>query len=60
MNSYSTTGIPTDFVYTGKAFYAALIYCRKNYFAVGDRLLLVHTGGLQGNLSLPKGTLIFG
>jgi 1-aminocyclopropane-1-carboxylate deaminase len=57
---YSTTGIPTDFIYTGKVFFAAFDLLKKNYFAAGDRLLLIHTGGLQGNLSLPNGTLIFG
>ena len=57
---YQATSIPTDFVYTGKAFYAALDLFKKHYFKSGDKVLLVHTGGLQGNLSLPKGTLIFG
>jgi 1-aminocyclopropane-1-carboxylate deaminase len=57
---YEKTGIPTDFVYTGKGFYATVDLLRKGYFTAGDKLLLVHTGGLQGNLSLPKGTLIFG
>lgn len=57
---YAETGIPTDFVYTGKAFLAAFALLRKNYFGQGANVLLVHTGGLQGNRSLPKGTLIFG
>jgi 1-aminocyclopropane-1-carboxylate deaminase len=56
---YSKTGIPTDFVYTGKAFYAAFDLLNKNYFTSMDRLLIIHTGGLQGNRSLKKGTLIF-
>ncbi|RYD88150.1 MAG: 1-aminocyclopropane-1-carboxylate deaminase, partial [Sphingobacteriales bacterium] len=29
------------------------------YFPMGSRLLLLHSGGLQGNRSLPAGTLIF-
>lgn len=57
---YKKTAIPTDFVYTAKTFYAAFDLLQKGFFTAGDRLLLVHTGGLQGNLSLPKGTLIFG
>lgn len=57
---YERTGIPTDFVYTGKAFFAAYDLVRKNYFPAGSRLLLVHTGGLQGNRSLKKGSLIYG
>lgn len=58
-NFYERTGIPTDFVYTGKAFYAAFDLLSKNKFSATDRILLIHTGGLQGNASLPKGTLIF-
>lgn len=56
---YSRTGIPTDFVYTGKAFFAVLDLVRNRYFTEEDKVLLVHTGGLQGNGSLEKGTLIF-
>lgn len=57
---YQKSGIPTDFVYTGKVFYAVIDLFKKGYFSDQDQVLLVHTGGLQGNLSLPKGTLIFG
>lgn len=46
-----TYGIPLDYVYTAKMFYGVMDMIRKGFFA-GDRLLLVHTGGLQGNLSL--------
>jgi len=56
---YEQTGIPTDFVYTAKASYAAKDLLEKGFFKPEDKLLLVHTGGLQGNGSLPKGTLIF-
>lgn len=56
---YSKTGIPTDFVYTGKLFYAAHDLVQKQYFTEGERVLIIHCGGLQGNLSLPKGLLIF-
>ncbi|MDQ6610548.1 MAG: 1-aminocyclopropane-1-carboxylate deaminase, partial [Bacteroidota bacterium] len=56
---YFKTNIPTDFVYTAKAFYAAFDLLNKNYFRPTDTLLIVHTGGLQGNRSLKKGTLIF-
>jgi 1-aminocyclopropane-1-carboxylate deaminase len=57
---YEKTGVPTDFVYTAKAFFAAFDLVRKDFFSPADRILLVHTGGLQGNFSLPKGTLIYG
>lgn len=56
---FGVTGIPTDFVYTGKLFYGARDLIQQNHFPHGSRLLLIHSGGLQGNLSLRKGTLIF-
>jgi len=56
---YDNTGIPTDFVYTGKLLFATLDLIEKGYFAPGSRLLVVHSGGLQGNRSLPPGTLHF-
>jgi 1-aminocyclopropane-1-carboxylate deaminase len=56
---YMRTRIQTDFVYTAKAFYAAFDLLKKNYFNPTDRLLILHTGGLQGNRSLKNGTLIF-
>lgn len=51
--------VPLDFVYTGKLFYAVANLIRANYFPPGSRLLLIHSGGLQGNRSLLPGTLIF-
>ncbi|NOT52851.1 MAG: pyridoxal-phosphate dependent enzyme [Chitinophagaceae bacterium] len=56
---YRQTSIPSDFVYTGKLFYAITDLAAKKYFPTGSRLLLIHSGGLQGNSSLDKGTLIF-
>lgn len=56
---YGQSGIPTDFVYTGKLFYAAVDLAKKKYFPPGTRLLIIHSGGLQGNLSLPEGSLAF-
>lgn len=56
---YRATGVPTDFVYTGKAFYAFKDLVETGFFPAGSRVLLVHSGGLQGNRSLPNGTLIF-
>ena len=61
MNSlYKKTLLPTDFVYTAKAFYAVLDSFKNGFFTEQDKVLFIHTGGLQGNSSLPKGTLIFG
>ena len=60
MNSFFTrTGIPSDFVYTGKLFYGVDHLVRQGYFPVGSKILLIHSGGLQGNSSLEKGTLIW-
>jgi len=56
---YQQTNIPTDFVYTGKLFFAVSDLIDKNYFPAGSRLLLIHSGGLQGNESLAPGSLIF-
>jgi 1-aminocyclopropane-1-carboxylate deaminase len=56
---YSESGIPTDFVYTGKLFYSTVRLATENFFPSGSRILVLHTGGLQGNLSLPAGLLHF-
>jgi 1-aminocyclopropane-1-carboxylate deaminase len=46
------TGIPSDFVYTAKLFLAISQLASNGYFPVQSRLLLIHSGGLQGNASL--------
>lgn len=51
--------IPSDIVYTAKLFYAVNELIEKDFFPPASRLLLIHTGGLQGNASLPSGTLPF-
>lgn len=56
---YRTTAIPSDIVYTGKLFYAATQTIRNNHYPGSASLLLIHSGGLQGNQSLPAGTLQF-
>jgi len=56
---YRQTGTPTDFVYTGKLIYGVYDLAAKNFFSPGSRILIIHSGGLQGNNSLPEGTLIF-
>lgn len=45
---YRETEIKLDPIYTGKQFYAVFDQIRKNYFPKGSKLILVHTGGLQG------------
>jgi 1-aminocyclopropane-1-carboxylate deaminase len=56
---YEETSIPTDFVYTGKVFLAVDRLIQSGFFIKNAKILVIHTGGLQGNRSLPKGTLIF-
>ena len=51
--------LPTDFVYTAKMFFAIFDSIKNDYFSEGSNLLCLHTGGLQGNNSLPAGTLLF-
>lgn len=58
MNSfYRDTGIPTDFVYTGKMLFGIMDMICKEKFPEGSQILCLHTGGLQGNRSLPPGIL---
>ena len=56
---YQATNIPTDFVYTGKLAFAIFDLVTNNYFTEGVKILMIHSGGLQGNRSLQKGSLIF-
>ena len=56
---YRQTEIPTDFVYTGKMVFAIHDLLKKKYFPDRSKILMIHSGGLQGNASLPGGTLIF-
>lgn len=41
-------GVPLDYVYTAKMFYGVMDLVKEGYFN-GRRVLLIHTGGLQGN-----------
>ena len=50
------TGIPLDRAYTGKMMYAVQQLLAKNFFPPGSHLLLLHSGGLQGNASLLGGS----
>ena len=56
---FAEQGIPTDFVYTAKMMYAMFDKIKNGYFEAGSRIICLHTGGLQGNSSLPAGTLVF-
>lgn len=56
---FRLTHIPTDFVYTGKLAFALFDLIKKDHFPPGSKILMIHSGGLQGNDSLQKGSLIF-
>ena len=51
--------LPLDFVYTAKMFYAIMESIRLNHFLPGSKIICLHTGGLQGNRSLPVDTLLY-
>ncbi|AJQ94588.1 1-aminocyclopropane-1-carboxylate deaminase/D-cysteine desulfhydrase [Gynuella sunshinyii] len=46
--------IPLEPIYTGKAFMAVYQLLLKNYFPPGSEVVVVHTGGLQGNRGFEK------
>jgi 1-aminocyclopropane-1-carboxylate deaminase len=56
---WETEKIPSDIVYTGKLLMAVESLLKENYFKAGTKLLVIHSGGLQGNRSLPSGTLLY-
>lgn len=56
---FGSTGIPTDIVYTGKLAYAIFDMIKHDHFLPASKILMIHSGGLQGNVSLQKGSLIF-
>ncbi|MEH1765097.1 MAG: pyridoxal-phosphate dependent enzyme [Nostoc sp.] len=47
-------GVPLDYVYTAKMFYGVMDLLKQGFFCRGIRLLLVHTGGLQGNIGMEE------
>ena len=52
------TGIPLDPIYTGKMVFGVIDLMRKDYFPKDSKILVIHTGGLQGidgmNIKLQK------
>jgi len=58
-NQWKTHDLPLDFVYTAKALYAIYDLAEKEYFTKDTNILYIHSGGLQGNRSLKKGTLLY-
>ncbi len=57
--TYLEHGLPLDIVYTGKTFFAVKNLIEKDFFPKGSQLLIIHSGGLQGNMSLGDNFLTF-
>ena len=51
--------LPTDIVYTAKTLYGIKQLILNNTIPSGSSVLMIHSGGLQGNRSLPVNTLLF-
>ena len=55
---YTENQIPLDPIYTGKMVFGIIDLIEKNYFPANSKILLIHTGGLQGiqgmNIKLKK------
>jgi 1-aminocyclopropane-1-carboxylate deaminase len=45
---YDAHAVPLDPIYTGKMVFGVMDLIEKNYFEKGSKILLIHTGGLQG------------
>ncbi len=56
---YKKMELPLDFVYTAKLMYGVKDLATKGKFEPSSKILVIHSGGLQGNRSFKKGTLIF-
>ncbi len=52
---YGETSIPLDVIYTAKMMYGVHEMLEDNHFSSCDRLLCIHTGGLQGNAGVREG-----
>lgn len=45
---YVENSIPLDPIYTGKMVFGVMDLIKKNYFPENSKILLIHTGGIQG------------
>lgn len=51
---YTKTNIPLDPVYTGKMVFGVIDMIENGYFPESSRILVIHTGGLQGIAGMNK------
>jgi 1-aminocyclopropane-1-carboxylate deaminase len=49
---YNENKVPLDIVYTSKMMYGIRDLLEQNYFSSCDKILCIHSGGLQGNVSV--------
>lgn len=56
---YQNHNLPTDIIYTSKLLYGIFDLIKQNHFPPNSKIMAIHSGGLQGNLSLPQGTFVF-
>jgi 1-aminocyclopropane-1-carboxylate deaminase len=45
---YAENQIPLDPIYTGKMVFGVIDLIQKNYFPAESKILMIHTGGIQG------------
>ena len=53
-NFKAETSVPLDAIYTGKMFFGIARLIAQGYFEKGTKILVIHTGGLQGNMGMNK------
>jgi 1-aminocyclopropane-1-carboxylate deaminase len=51
---YHKNNIPLDPIYTGKMVFGVMDMIEKNYFPDQSKILLIHTGGIQGIQGMNK------
>jgi 1-aminocyclopropane-1-carboxylate deaminase len=56
LDFYHHFGIVLDPIYTGKMVFAIWDLIKKNWFEPNSKILLIHTGGIQGNRGFTKRT----
>lgn len=49
---YIENKIPLDSIYTAKMVFGVMDLINKNYFPENSKILLIHTGGIQGNAGM--------
>lgn len=49
---YVENKIPLDSIYTAKMVFGVIDLIDKNYFSENSKILLIHTGGIQGNAGM--------